>query len=61
MSVVGCDWEALKRFNLAELYNIHKSNTKVGVSNGEAKPKIAKTDELDAPYTVAAITDSSEP
>ncbi len=63
MSVVGSDWEGLKRFNLAELYNTHKKPTaKVDTSNGEAKPEVVKTGELAAPpSTVATITDSSEP
>ncbi|TAQ87357.1 hypothetical protein B7494_g4318 [Chlorociboria aeruginascens] len=38
MSVVGNDWETLKRFNLAGLYQISGKN-------GDATPKPAKTDE----------------
>ena len=51
MSVVGSDWETLKRFNLAELY---QPPSKI---RAEAKPEPATTDEA-AP--IAAITDSEE-
>lgn len=46
MSVLGSDWETLKRYNLAELYQKDKAKkthtTKDGIS-----PLIAKNDEID--------------
>jgi len=40
MSVVESDWESLKRFNLAELYQLAKRS-----ANAEAMPESAKTNE----------------
>jgi tRNA acetyltransferase TAN1 len=51
MSVVGGDWEELKRFNLAELYQPTKPPP---MNKAEANPKGVTTNE--APP--AAITDS---
>ncbi|KAG4412093.1 hypothetical protein IFR04_014768 [Cadophora malorum] len=46
MSVVGSDWEALKRFNLAELYHKDKvSKATAAAEPEEAKPQSAKKDE----------------
>lgn len=45
MSVVGSDWEALKRFNLAELYSHNQLPAKVAASDAEAKPQSVTTDE----------------
>ena len=42
MSVVGNDWEQLKRFNLAELYQQTKPPP---VYKAEASPELVKTDE----------------
>lgn len=42
MSVVGNDWEQLKRFNLAELYQRTKPPP---VNKAEASPELVKTDE----------------
>lgn len=42
MSVVGCDWEKLKRFNLAELYLPTKPPTP---NKAEATPNAVMTDE----------------
>ena len=52
MSVVGGDWEELKRFNLAELYQQTKPPP---VSKAEANPEAVTTDEgrpADAPPTI---------
>jgi hypothetical protein len=38
MSVVGSDWEALKRFNIAELYTNQPPSNLTAASNG-AKPQ----------------------
>lgn len=43
MSVVGDDWEALKRFNLAELYP-HEEASKAA-SDAETKPQSVTTNE----------------
>ncbi|KAH8595221.1 hypothetical protein B0O99DRAFT_162001 [Bisporella sp. PMI_857] len=45
MSVVGDDWEGLKRFNLAELYGGYKTLKPAPEGKGETKPKEAATDE----------------
>lgn len=59
MSVVGGDWEALKRFNLAELYSRDKATSKAkAASDIEAKPQSGTTNE-DA--GVAAATDNTGP
>ena len=51
MSVVGSDWETLKRFNLAELY---QPPSKIRApSEAEAKPVLVTTDEA-APIAVIA-------
>jgi tRNA acetyltransferase TAN1 len=54
MSVVGSDWETLKRFNLAELY---QPPSKIRApSEAEAKPEPVTTDEAAA---IAVITDGA--
>lgn len=46
MSVVGAEWEALKRFNLAELYQpAPKHVEKQAAVKAVPKPEVAKTDE----------------
>ena len=45
MSVVGSDWEALKRFNLAELYQSRSPSKVTDSSKGEAKPQSVIADE----------------
>lgn len=63
MSVVGSDWESLKRFNLAELYvqakassstdagasekSAHASKAGGSASKEESKPQSVTTDEAD--------------
>jgi tRNA acetyltransferase TAN1 len=42
MSVVGSDWEKLKRFNLAELY---QPSSKAAAVKAEAIPQSVTTDE----------------
>lgn len=55
MSVVGNDWETLKRFNLAELYQPRsKSEAPRADIKVEAIPKSVTTDE--APPTGASPT-----
>lgn len=57
MSVVGSDWEALKRFNLAELYKpIPKA---IGNQTSETTPEPAKTGE--AQSASAVKVESSKP
>jgi tRNA acetyltransferase TAN1 len=49
MSVVGNDWEALKRFNLAELYSHDEATSKAkAASNAETKPQSVTTNEKDS-------------
>jgi hypothetical protein len=48
MSVVGSDWDLLKRFNLAELYSLQnqaQSNAKADLKV-DTKPESVKTDEV---------------
>ncbi len=47
MSVVGNDFEKLKRFNLAELYSAHNKDRSNGTDalKTDAKPQSVKTDE----------------
>lgn len=47
MSVVGSDWEALKRFNLAELYQKEKVPKATTATGSEAKPTSVTKDEAD--------------
>ncbi|KAF8866085.1 hypothetical protein BDZ45DRAFT_700739 [Acephala macrosclerotiorum] len=59
MSVVGSDWEALKRFNLSELYSHNQPTTKTkDASNAEAKPQSATTGEDNVAIDA---TDNAEP
>lgn len=56
ISVVGSDWEKLKRFNLAELYQLARP---ASMNKADARSKTATTDEArqaDVPLT--ASTDS---
>jgi hypothetical protein len=56
MSVVGSDWEELKRFNLAELYQRTKP---LLVNKAEASPVKVTTDEAPADTApLSATTDS---
>ncbi|KAH7409481.1 hypothetical protein BKA64DRAFT_705243 [Cadophora sp. MPI-SDFR-AT-0126] len=58
MSVVGSDWEALKRFNLAELYQKDKaSNATTPAKPEEAKLRSVTKDEADVES--AAVTTAS--
>ena len=57
MSVVGSNWEALKRFNLHELYQ-PSPNVKAA-SGAEAKPQRVTTNDAATP-PIFAVTDSSE-
>ncbi len=52
MSVVGSDWEALKRFNLAELYTSQTPSKVTATSNG-SKPQSVTADEAVAAPSVA--------
>lgn len=56
MSVVGGDWEELKRFNLAELYQPTKPPP---VDKAEANPKGAMTNES-RPADTAPLSTSTE-
>ncbi|KAH9210106.1 hypothetical protein DL95DRAFT_371394 [Leptodontidium sp. 2 PMI_412] len=47
MSVVGSDWEALKRFNLAELYQKDKASKATTATKSETKPRSVTKDEAD--------------
>ena len=59
MSVVGSDWEALKRFNLAELYHKDKaSKVTVLAKPEEARPQSATKDEADVETAVVATANS---
>jgi tRNA acetyltransferase TAN1 len=53
MSVVESDWEALKRFNLAELYQSQPSLKVTATSKDEAKPQSVTADEAAAARTIA--------
>lgn len=58
MSVVGSDWEALKRFNLSELYSHKPPTAKTkDASDAEAKPQSATTGEDNV---AAGATDNAE-
>jgi tRNA acetyltransferase TAN1 len=48
MSIVGSDWEALKRFNLAELYQNQHPTKVTATLNGNAKPQSVTADEAAA-------------
>jgi tRNA acetyltransferase TAN1 len=53
MSVVGNDWEALKRFNLAELYPSQLLSKVTATSKDETKPQSVTADEAGAAPSVA--------
>jgi hypothetical protein len=56
MSVVGSDWEKLKRFNLAELYQHQRP---IPTNKADAKSKMATRDETrQAEAPLATSTDS---
>ena len=52
MSVVGGDWEELKRFNLAELYQTTKPPP---VDKAESSPKGVTTNEAPPPLTTDSL------
>ncbi|KAK0110420.1 hypothetical protein ONS96_002033 [Cadophora gregata f. sp. sojae] len=62
MSVVGSDWEPLKRFNLAELYQKDKAlKSAAAVKSAEAKLQTATKDEADVePAAVATASSKLE-
>ncbi|XMA13886.1 hypothetical protein WAI453_006677 [Rhynchosporium graminicola] len=45
MSVVGSDWEELKRFNLSALYDREKTPKEKAISDSDAKPETTTKDE----------------
>ena len=49
---MGSDWEALKRFNLAELYT-NQPPSKVTVTSNGSKPQSVTADEAVAAPSVA--------
>jgi len=53
ISVVGSDWEALKRFNLAELYQSQPPSKVTAASQDEAKPQSVTADEAAAAPSIA--------
>lgn len=55
MSVVGGDWESLKRFNLAELCHVTKPPA---ADEAEATPNAVTTDEAPPADALPATTDS---
>ncbi len=57
MSVVGSDWEKLKRFNLAELY---QPSSKGAAAKAEAMPQSVMTDEA-PPNTTSTGPSSTDP
>ncbi|PVH89009.1 hypothetical protein DL98DRAFT_508842 [Cadophora sp. DSE1049] len=58
MSVVGSDWEALKRFNLAELYQKDKASKATPAAKPEAKPRSVTKDEADVGSAAIATASS---
>jgi hypothetical protein len=55
MSVVGSDWEELKRFNLAELYQRTKPPP---VGKAETSLEVVTTDEAPANALLPSSTDN---
>ncbi|KAH7369887.1 hypothetical protein BKA65DRAFT_7169 [Rhexocercosporidium sp. MPI-PUGE-AT-0058] len=54
MSVVGSDWEALKRFNLAELYEKEKASKAKATTKSETKPRSVTNDEAGVESAVSS-------
>jgi tRNA acetyltransferase TAN1 len=61
MSVVGAEWETLKRFNLAELYQPASTSMPQAKVQAESKPEEAKTDETRLAEDTQAGTGSAVP
>jgi len=59
MSVVGSDWESLKRFNLAELY-LSQPSPKVTAAAHGAKPQSVTADEAVAVAAPSVATRNME-
>lgn len=51
--MVGNDWEALKRFNLAELYQSQHPSKVTATSKDEAKPQSVTANEAAAAPSIA--------